>query len=58
MAKINGMSCTNIGVSRRKCLEGQGGHSYLAKYSSPGPVEDLIGVCMPTFMRACKHTIY
>ena len=25
VAKINGMSCTSIGVSRRKCLEGQRG---------------------------------
>ena len=39
VAKINCMSCTSIGVSRRKCLgRAKGGHSHSAKYSSPGSV--------------------
>ena len=42
VGKINGISCTSIGVSRRKCLEGQRGHSHFAKCSSPGSVEDFI----------------
>ena len=43
VAKINYMSCTSIGVSRRKCLgRAKGEHSHSAKYSSPGSVKDLI----------------
>ena len=42
VGKINGKSCTSIGISSRKFLEGKRGHSHSAKYSSPGSVEDLI----------------
>ena len=46
VGKINGMSCTNIGVSRRKCLEGQRGIAIQPSTVVQDQLKILYGVCI------------
>ena len=46
MGKINGMSCISIGVSRRKCLEGQRGAAIQPSTVVQDQLKILYGVCI------------